>query len=137
MARPIILIVLVREGMARPINFTLVVLNSCPIPFSWPVLITSLFLWISLLSPFYSVTLYSLVTLSQLSLFHKLFIRPFLLVFFIFNFYFTISTTNELPTYQTVKRETIYNILMFTSKKINSNFSHRLNWTVTTNLTVP
>ena len=135
MARPINLIVMFREGMVKPIYFTMVVLLSCPIPFFWPVLITSLVLWISLLSPFSSLTLYFLVsTLSQLSPFYKLFILPIFLVFFIFNFYFTINTTNDptmkviLPTFQTVKRETIYNVLMFTlkNKKLQLSASPKL-----------
>ena len=118
MARPINLIVMFREGMVKPIYFTMVVLLSCPIPF---FLTRSHYFPISLDFsgfPFSSLTLYFLVsTLSQLSPFHKLFILPIFLVFFIFNFYFTINTTNDLPTFQTVKREIIYNMLMFTSTK--------------------
>ena len=123
MARPINLIVMFREGMVKPIYFTMVVLLSCPIPF---FLTRSHYFPISLDFsgfPFSSLTLYFLVsTLSQLSPFHKLFILPIFLVFFIFNFYFTINTTNDptikviLLTFQTVKRETIYNMLMLTLK---------------------
>ena len=122
MARPINLIVMFREGMVNPFTSPWSFSFLVQFLFFWPVLITSLFLWISLLSPLFSPTLYSLVTLSQLSLFHKLFIRPFFLVFFIFNFYFTINTTNDptmkviLLTFQTVKRETFYNMLMLTLK---------------------
>ncbi len=94
MARPINSILMFRGGMARPINFTMAVLFPCPISFSCPVIITNLFL-ISLLYSFSSLILYSWYsTISQLSQFHKLFIRLIFLVF-LSSVFVTINTTNE------------------------------------------
>ena len=79
-----------------PINFTMVVLFSCPIPFYWPVLITSLFFWISLIFSliFTYPILFTFYLISTLSV--SIFYPSYFLVFFISSFV-TISTANE-PT---------------------------------------